>query len=521
MNVETALASAAGIARIVADFVEVERRRQVSAKPIFAAWVGAGAKVAETFDRAGVPHYATETEAVRGFMHLVGYDEAIRALMETPPSVRNESVHDVAAARVVVERVLAEGRTWLDPIEVGEVCRAYGIMATPSVFATTPEEAAAKATPWLEAGQAVAAKILSRDIIHKSDVSGVKLNLIDANAVRLAAEAIIANARAARPNARIAGVTIQPMIVRSKARELLAGSADDPTFGPVVVFGHGGVGVEVINDRAVALPPLDLNLARDLIGRTRIARLLAAYRDVPAARIDDVAGVLVKLAQLAADLPEVRELDINPLIADESGVMALDMRIAVAPVAAKYKGASHPRFAVRPYPSQWERHFALDDDWRVFVRPIRPEDEELIRAFFTKVTPEDLRLRFFAPVKDFSHVFIARLTQLDYARAIAFVAIDEASGEMVGSVRLHADANHETAEYAILLRSDLKGRGLGWRLMELMLDYARAEGLKRVEGQLLRENTAMLRMCQELGFSVSEYRDDPNICIANLALNSM
>jgi acetyltransferase len=157
----------------------------------------------------------------------------------------------------------------------------------------------------------------------------------------------------------------------------------------------------------------------------------------------------------------------------------------------------------------------------VFIRPIRPDDEELVRAFFMKVTPEDLRLRFFAPVKDFGHVFIARLTQLDYARAIAFIAIDEASGEMMGSVRLHADANQETAEYAILLRSDLKGRGLGWRLMELMLDYARAEGLKRVEGQVLRENTAMLRMCEELGFSVTEHPDDPDICIASLALNSM
>ncbi len=228
--------------------------------------------------------------------------------------------------------------------------------------------------------------------------------------------------------------------------------------------------------------------------------------------------VLVKLAQLAADVPEVHELDINPLIADETGVLALDVRIAVAPAVAMFKGAGHSRMAIRPYPSESERHLVLADDWQIFVRPIRPEDEALVRSFFAKVTREDLRLRFFGPVAAFSHAFIVRLTQLDYARAIAFVALDEASEEMIGSVRLHADANYETAEYAILLRSDLKGHGLGWALMETMLAYARAEGLKRVYGQILRENTVMLKMCAELGFAVTDDPDDTNIRVASLEL---
>jgi len=307
------------------------------------------------------------------------------------------------------------------------------------------------------------------------------------------------------------------MIVRPKARELIAGIADDATFGPVIVFGHGGTAVEVISDKALALPPLDLNLAHQLIARTRVSRILRAYRDVPAANERDIALTLVKLAQLAADLPEVREIDINPLLADHSGVIALDARVAVAPVEAKFKGPGHPRFAVRPYPKEWERNLVLADGGRVFVRPVRPEDEEIFRKFFARVTPEDLRLRFFAPVRDFSHAFIARLTQLDYARAIAFVALDE-SGDMLGAVRLHADANYEKAEYAILLRSDLKGRGLGWALMEMIIDYARGEGLKRIDGQILRENTVMLRMCRELGFSIEDDPADANICRARLAL---
>jgi acetyltransferase len=300
------------------------------------------------------------------------------------------------------------------------------------------------------------------------------------------------------------------MIVRPKARELIAGLADDPTFGPVVVFGRGGTAVEVIDDKALALPPLDLKLARDLMARTRVARILKAYRDVPAVDQDAVALVLVKLAQLAADVPEIRELDLNPLLADEHGLIAVDGRVAVAPLeaavpldAANRPVRGHPRFAIRPYPAEWERHDMLQDGSRVFVRPLRPEDERLYGPFFKHVTNSDLRLRFFAPVKDFGHAFVARFTQIDYARAMAFIAIDEGSGEMLGVVRLHSDANFETGEYAILVRSDLKGRGLGWLLMRRIIDYAHAEGLGTIEGQVLRENATMLAMCRELGFTIA------------------
>jgi acetyltransferase len=286
----------------------------------------------------------------------------------------------------------------------------------------------------------------------------------------------------------------------------------------VIVFGRGGTAVEVIDDKALALPPLDLNLARELIGRTRVSRILTAYRNVPAVKQDDVALTLVKLAQLAADLPEVREIDINPLLADETGVVALDARVAIAPVETKFKGPGHPRFAVRPYPTEWEGRLTVGDGLCVLVRPVRPEDEGLFHEFFARVSQEDLRLRFFAPVKEFSHVFIARLTQLDYARAMAFAAIDETSGQLLGVVRLHADANYESGEYAILLRSDMKGHGLGWRLMEWMIRYARADGLKRIEGQVLRSNAVMLKMCGELGFSIAEDPLDRDVYIVTLRL---
>jgi acetyltransferase len=231
--------------------------------------------------------------------------------------------------------------------------------------------------------------------------------------------------------------------------------------------------------------------------------------------------VLVKLAQLAADLPEIRELDLNPLLADEHGPIAVDARIAVAPVEAKGRGArGHPRFAIRPYPKEWERRLALRDGTGVLVRPVRPEDEPLYGPFFEQVSPEDLRLRFFAPVKAFGHAFVARLTQIDYARAMAFVALEETSGALLGAVRLHANANYDSGEFAILVRSDLKGRGLGWQLMQLIIAYARAEGLQLIEGQVLSANTAMLSMCRELGFEVTVEREDPAICLVRRPLRS-
>ena len=207
------------------------------------------------------------------------------------------------------------------------------------------------------------------------------------------------------------------------------------------------------------------------------------------------------------------------MLADQSGVIAVDTRISVAALApGARRGRGHPRFAVRPYPQEWERPLVLRDRMRVFLRPIRPEDERLYGPFFEHVTEEDLRLRFFAPVKDFGHAYVARFTQIDYARAMAFIAMETTTGTMLGVVRLHADANYESGEFAILVRSDLKGRGLGWLLMQQIINYARSEGLKRIEGQILHDNSTMLAMCRELGFAIGPDPNDPNICIATLAL---
>ena len=517
MNVPTALASAEAAAKSIAEIVQAHHSRSLRPKPVFAVWVGSSERTTPIFEAARIPNYATESDAVRGFMHLVHYREALEDLIATPPSLPRDFKPDVAAAREVVAGAVQSGRRWLDPIEVTALCAAYAIPIAPARLARDADEAAALAAPLLTDGGTVVAKILSPDIVHKSEVGGVRLNLTSERVVRDAVSDIIARAKAVRPDARIAGVTIHPMVLRPKARELIAGIADDQTFGPVIVFGRGGTAVEVIGDKALALPPLDLKLARDLIARTRVSRVLAAYRDVPAADADSVALLLVKLAQLAADLPEIRELDLNPVLVDERGLIAVDARVAVARAEVR-RGPGHPRFAIRPYPQEWERHAALRDGTRILLRPVRPEDEPLYGPFFAAVTPQDMRLRFFAPVKEFGHAFVARFTQIDYARAMAFIAVAEASGDMLGVVRLHSDANYEHGEYAVLVRSDLKGRGLGWLLMRLIIEYARAEGLRLIEGQVLSENTAMLEMCKKLGFEITYDPHETDTCVVKLAM---
>ena len=517
MNVPTALASPLDAAKSVIA-VAGQHRNKHGAKPVFAVWVG-GDSAALAFDAAKIPSYATEADAVGGFMHLVRYRETRELLMATPPSLPEDFVPDAAAARPVIADVLGDRRTWLDPIEITRVFSAYGIPFAQATLARDAEEAAAAARPYLAEGTPVVLKILSPDIVHKSEVGGVRLNLATERAVREAAADILARARAAKPSARITGVTVYPMILRPKARELIMGVADDPTFGPIIAFGQGGTAVEVISDKALALPPLDLDLACRLIARTRVSRILKAYRNVPAADETAIALLLVKLAQLVADIPEIREIDLNPVLADETGVIAVDARVSVAPVAERQRGPSgHPRFAIRPYPKEWERHASLPDGTAIFLRPIRPEDEPLYQPFFAAVAAEDLRLRFFAPVKDFSHAFIARFTQIDYARAMAFVAIKQTTGEMLGVVRLHTRTDYNSGEYAILVRSDLKGHGLGWLLMQMIIEYARSEGIGAIEGQVLHVNSAMLQMCEQLGFAICHDPDDPQISVVKLSL---
>jgi acetyltransferase len=518
MNCPTGLASSAEAAEAVIRVEAAEDVRGRAAKPILAAWLGGAtaAPAAASLERAGIPTYRSPAAAVRGFIVLAEHQKAQTALLRTPPALAEDAPPDTDAARSVIARALAQGRPLLSEPEAKAVLAAYDIPTVPTRVAATPAEAEGLAEQILAEAEAMVVKILSPDLSHKSDVGGVRLNLGTPAEVRAAAEAVIAQARARRPEARIEGVVVQPMIRRPVAHELILGLADDPTFGPVILFGAGGTAVEVVADKAVALPPLDLVLAHDLIGRTRVSRLLGGLRDHPAADLDAVAMALVRLAQLAADLPEIRELDVNPLLADAAGVVALDTRIVVAP-APKTSPGDNPRFALRPYPSSWDREETVGPV-RLRIRPIRPSDEALYPAFLGATSADDLRLRFFGGFGHVDHGTIARFTQIDYARAMAFVAIEPEADLLVGVSRLTTDPDGVEAEYAILVRSDWIGRGVGWALMRRLIDYARSEGLRRLRGDVLRRNERMLRMCRELGFAVEGHPEDGALMRVTLEL---
>jgi acetyltransferase len=288
----------------------------------------------------------------------------------------------------------------------------------------------------------------------------------------------------------------------------------DDAFGPLLLFGAGGTAVEVLRDTAHALPPLDLELAGNLMRQTRVWLLLQGYRDRPPADTRAIAEVLVRFSYLVSRHPEIREIDINPLLADDQGTIALDARVRVEDEAHAPRVAP----AIRPYPSKWTQDADLGPVGSIRIRPIRPEDEALYADFFTRLTPQDQRHRFFTARADLSHRFLARFTQIDYAREMAFVAVAEATGALLGVARFIADPDYTRGEYAILVRSDLKGHGLGWKLMQHLIEYAKAEGLAELYGSVLAENSTMLQMCRALGFSVETEPSDATLRRVVLAL---
>ncbi len=473
---------------------------------LMGCWLGEQAVRAarQTFQQGNIASYFTPEQAVRAFGFGVTYRRNQAQLMEAPPAARAQVSVDRELVQGVVRQVLAEGRELLTEAEAKQVLAAYGVpvvgtRTVPAVPQTAAEAAQAMGFP-------VVLKILSKDITHKSDMGGVVLDLESAEDVANAARAMLERVRRARPDAQVDGFTVQAMVRRPLAQELIVGASIDPVFGPIILFGHGGTAVEVIGDRAVALPPLSEPLARALVQRTRVAKLLAGYRGIPAADLQGVYSVLQAVSQLLADVPELAELDINPLVADAEGVLALDGRIRVKATAPG--GAA--KFAIEPYPA----HLVETITWQgqsLSLRPIRPEDEAQHLAFLEKLDPEDIRMRVFYSRRSIERTELARLTQIDYAREMAFVAVAadpaDPSGreQTLGVVRAISDPDNIAAEYGIIIRSDLKGGGLGRILMEKMVRYAREHGTQRLEGLVIAENRAMLELCRELGFEELEH----------------
>lgn len=510
LNCPVAVASGTDAARAVIDTVAGSKRC------VLTSWLGedAAREPRRMFSEHGIPSHFTPERAVRAFIDMVNYQRNQEALTQTPDSIPEDFSPDVEAARAIVAKALGDGREWLTEPEAKAVLQAYDIPVVPTFIVKDPQAAAEQAAR--VAGQ-VALKILSPDITHKSDVGGVVLDLRSPAAVREAAEGMLERVRRRMGNARVDGFTVQPMVERPDAFELIVGVVDDHQFGPVILFGHGGTSVEIVEDTALALPPLNMHLAREVMSRTRVFRLLQGYRATPAAALDDIALTLIKVSQLIIDMAEVAELDINPLLADEFGVIALDARIRVR--ATDEPATS--RLAIRPYPKDLEETITVSDGRSFLLRPVRPEDEPTFHDLFAHMSPEDIRMRFFAPKKSLSHTVAARLTQIDYDREMALVLTGPGTpgkSEIYGVVRIAADPDGEKAEYAIMVRSDMAGHGLGPMMMQRIIDYARDHGIQEIFGEVLRENRPMLNVCDQFAFKRKINPDDPSVIDVRLKL---
>ena len=515
MNCPTAIASGTQAAQAVLETIK-QRPQQSRKCGLLSCWIGDGPAEAarQMFRERGIPSYETPTKAVRGFMQMVRYRRSQAMLMEVPADIPEAFSPDRQAVRRIIETVMAQQRSWLLETEAKAVLAAYHIPVVPTVAAETPEAAAQIAS---EMAGPVVLKVLSAAILHKSDAGGVALNLETAGAVRERAAWMREHFQQEPVDAGSLKFSVQPMIQRSHAQELIVGMSVDPQFGPVLLFGQGGTATEVILDRSLALPPLNMNLAREMIAGTRIRRLLAGYRGVPGANLADIAATLVKVSQLVCDFSEIVELDVNPLLCDPQGVLALDARMRVQPA----EGPAGRRLAICPYPTELEQTISLPDGQTLLLRPIRPEDEPAFQRFFNSLSPEDIRLRFLHPMKMLPKTMAARLTQIDYDRDMALVLTSgdgRQHADLHGVVRISADPDNEKAEFAIMLRSGKTGLGLGPMLMRRIIDYARGRGITQLFGEVLSENRSMLALCKALGFKRRSDPDDPGSAIVSLQL---
>ncbi|MDN3516160.1 bifunctional acetate--CoA ligase family protein/GNAT family N-acetyltransferase [Aquisalimonas lutea] len=464
-------------------------------KPVLGSWMG-GSRIRtarERFTAAGFPNFATPENATEALSALSRYRRSQALLMQLPDAASARSEPDLQTAQEVISRALEAGQTRLTPLQSKTMLQAFAIPVTTTMVARSAEEARDAAQ---RLGLPVAMKINSPEITHKAAVDGVRLNLVDGEAVAAAYTDILEAVRKARPDAAVDGVSVEPMHTPRHGSEIMLGVVRDPVFGPVISFGAGGSMVEVIRDRAVSLPPLNDFLARDLMARTRVGRFLQLDQDSHLRR--ELEHALLRLSDLVCSLPRVTDVDINPVIADAQGVVAVDARIHVRD--SRSDGYGH--MAIMPYPRHLARRETLPGGHEVLVRPIRPEDAEMEQAFIEGLSDRSRYYRFMDHMGHVGLAMLVRFTQIDYDREMALVAVDD-SGEtprQVGVARYVTNPDGRSCEFAVAVADDWQGRGLGRRLMERLMTVARERDLDRMEGQVLAENRGMLGLMDRLGF---------------------
>ncbi len=486
-------------------------------KPLLTCWMGETqvAEARDAFIKAHLPHFRTPEPAVEVFSHLYEYYRSQKLLMQMPGPLSHHIEPDVESARLIIEGAMQEHRKVLTEMESKALLASFNIPVARTMVAHSPAEALLIAQ---QLGFPVAMKVNSPDITHKSDAGGVILNLNNAHEVRAAYQHIIDNVHHNRPNATMDGISIEPIIVKPNGRELMIGVTNDPVFGPVITFGAGGTTVEIMGDRAVAIPPLNKFLVKDMIGRTRISKMLGAFRNMAPARIEALEDVLLRVSEMVCELPLLREMDINPLILDENGALAADARVMV-----EYRQPNPDRYAhmaIYPYPTHLVNQWQLADGTDITIRPIRPEDAALVKKFVHDLSDESKYFRFMNSVQELTEDMLARLTQLDYSREMALVAVAQIGAAEIelGVARYAINPDGDTCEFALVIADSVAGKGLGQKLMVSLMEAARSKGLSTIEGEVLNNNHRMLKLMTRLGFDIRSSEEEPAVMKVSKAL---
>ena len=514
----------ADIARSVADV-----KRQMS-KPLLSCWMGDATVVPArgVLLEASIPNFRTPEAAVGAFGNIASFHQNQQLLQQTPPPLSAMARPDIEGARLLIESVLAERRKVLTEMESKTLLAAFHIPVTRTILARSAHEAMMIAT---QMGFPVALKIDSPDIIHKSDVQGVALNIMNGASARDTYTDMVQRVARLQPDARINGVTVQNMAPTRRGREVCIGLVTDDPFGPVISFGAGGTMIELINDRAMELPPLNQFLAHSLIQRSRVAETLGDWRGSKAVDLEALEQVLLRVSEMVCELPQLREMDINPIIVDESGAVAVDARIVVdhAPQVAGGASSRYNHLAILPYPARFEQVWPLRGGGEYTVRPVRPDDAQMLQELVQNLSPESRYFRFVSTMAKLPPAMLARFTLIDYDREMALVAVvknrqvDEdgmvhETERIVGVSRYVTNPDLASCEFALVVADDFSGKGMGSRLMLSIMDAARDKGLATIEGLVLANNPDMLKLMRNLGFSIKAYPDDPEFKLVTHAL---
>jgi acetyltransferase len=507
---------ATGIARAL-----IEAKGAVS-KPLLACWMGdeSVGPARALLREAGIPGFRTPEAAVGAFGNIATFHRNQQLLQQTPPPLSTLAKPDLDGARLVIESVLAERRHVLTEMESKTLLSAFHIPVTQTLLARTANEAMMIAT---QLGFPVALKIDSPDISHKSDVLGVALGIMNGTGARDTYCDLVERVKRLRPDARINGVTVQRMATARRGREVYIGVVSDEPFGPVIVFGAGGTMIELIDDRAMELPPLNQFLARQLIERSRVAKTLGAWRGASAVDIDAIERVLLRVSEMVCELPQLREMDINPIIVDESGAVAVDARIVLraGAVSGSGGGGAYPyhHLSILPYPARYEQLWPLRGGGEYTVRPIHPDDAQMLQRLVHELSPQSRYYRFVSSFRELPPQMLARFTLIDYDREMALVAVvrqRDTSAEgviteserIVGVSRYITNPDQTSCEFSLVVADDFNGKGLGSRLMSSIMDVARDKGLAEIEGLVLADNAGMLKLMKGLGFTAKTFAED-------------